>query len=249
MVIVRSRQALHAAVFATALLAHVVSAQTSSPARREATRTELEAQARQADSLGRTQDAFALHTRLRDGDFDVGDRILVQYEGLGLKGRDTLVVTEGRLVRLGYDLGDMSLLGVLRSELGDSISKRVARYYRDEVVHVTPLLRLSVLGAVGRPGVYYLPTDAPLSDLLAQGSRDVNADPENMVIRRGEVVLWAKNDVQSALQDGLTLQQLNLEPGDELLVGARNQRTWVLPLVSTGFSIIGLAVMLFARRR
>ena len=248
MAIVRSRQALTAAVFAIGLLSNLTSAQTPSPARREATRTELEAKAREADSLGRTQEAFALHARLRDGDFDVGDRVLVQYEGLGLRGRDTIVVEEGRMLRLGNQLGDLSLLGVLRSELGDSISKRVARYYRNEVVHVTPLLRLSLGGAITRPGAYYLPTDAPLSDLLAQAGRDANADPDNIVIRRGEIVLWGKDDVQSALQDGMTLQQLNLEPGDELLVGTRRQRTWVLPVVEASLSIIGL-FMVYARRR
>lgn len=248
MAMVRSRHALTAVVFATAILPHLAPAQTPSAARREVNRTELEAQARQADSLGRTQEAFALHTRLRDGDFDVGDRILVRYEGLGLRGMDTLVVEEGRMLRLGNQLGDMSLLGVLRSELTDSVAKRVARYYRNEVVHVTPLLRLSIGGAVTRPGAYYLPTDAPLSDLLAQSGRDGNADPQNIVVRRGEVVVWAKDDVQSALQDGLTLQQLNLEPGDELVVGARNQHAWVLPVVEGGLSIIGLAMM-FVRRR
>src|SRR5262249_35214326 len=127
---------------------------------------------------------------------------------------------------------------------------RVARYFRNEVVHVTPLLRLSVAGPVRTPGFYYLPTDATLSDLLARGGgRDGNADPENIVIRRGDVVLWAKEDVQSALEDGMTLQQLNLAPGDELRVGTRNQRAaWVAPVFQIGLSLLGLALAFSARR-
>ena len=37
------------------------------------------------------------------------------------------------------------------------------------------------------------------------------------IIRRGEQTLWRKEDVQNALGDGLTLEQLNLEPGDEIV--------------------------------
>jgi hypothetical protein len=251
MLIVRSRQSLTATVFAATLLtglARVAEAQTPSATARGASRAELEAKARTADSLGRKQEAFALQARLRDGDFDIGDRVLVLYEGLGLTKRDTLVVQAGRTLRLGDPMGDLNLLGVLRSELSDSVTKRVARYYRNEVVHVTPLLRVSVEGPLLTPGFYYLPNDAPLSDLLVRGGqRSAGADPENIVIRRGEVVLWAKDDVQSALADGLTLQQLNLEPGDELVVGTR-PTNWVMPALQIGLSLVAVAITFLVRR-
>lgn len=185
-------------------------------------RAALIERARAADSLGRRDESFLLHSRLRDGDFEVGDRIIVSFEGLGLQRFDTLVVQAGKIVRLGEPMGDLNVNGLLRFELGDSISARVAKYFKNETVHATPLVRLSISGPVRAPGFYYARRDSPLSDIIMRsGGQDASADMRNIVIKRGSEILWSKEDVMSALDDGLTLDRLNLEPGDEIVVGSR----------------------------
>jgi protein involved in polysaccharide export with SLBB domain len=195
----------------------------------EITRAQLTVRARVADSLGHKDEAFALRTRLRDGDFEVGDRILAKYEGPGLTKDDTLIVQAGRVLRLGEPLGDVSVSGVLRFEVQALITARVDRLYKNEVVHVTPLIRLSISGAVRTPGTYHVRSDVQLSDVIMRnGSVDQTADLRNVTIRRGTQILWASADVQSALSNGLTVEGLNLEPGDEIVVGVRTQNRWLI---------------------
>ena len=201
-------------------------------------RAQLIARARVADSLGRKDEAFLLRTRLREGDFEVGDAIIATFEGLALTRRDSLVVGAGKVIRMLEPMGDMSLVGVLRSEIEDSVNVRVAKYFRNIVVHVTPLLRLSVSGAVRLPGFYQSRPDTPLSDLIMRVGQDQTADLRNVTIKRGERVLWSGPDVQSALSEGFTLDRLELDPGDEIIVGSKTTNHWssivmyVLPALS-----------------
>jgi hypothetical protein len=207
------------------------------------TRQQLMTRARVADSLGHTAESFLLHKRLRDGDFEIGDRINVTYEGIGLTRADSLVVQSGKIVRLGEPLGDLNLNGVLRSEISDSITTRVAQYFKDEVVHVTPLIRVSITGAVRTPGTYYTRADMPLSDVIMRlGGVEQNSDLGNVIIKRGEQIVWGKPDVQTALADGFTVDRLGLEPADEVVVGARSGSHWAL-ILQIGIPILTAVVL------
>jgi protein involved in polysaccharide export with SLBB domain len=179
-----------------------------------------------------------LRTRLQEGDFEVGDRIIASFEGVALTRTDTFVVQTGKIAHLGEPLGDLPVAGVLRFEIADSIAARVGKYYKNEVVHVTPLMRISISGAVRAPGVYYARRDLPITDLITRNAgQDASTDLRNIVIRRGADVLWSKDDVGAAMSDGLTLEQLNLEQGDEIVVGTRSANRWLL------FAQIGVPIM------
>ena len=190
-------------------------------------RVRLEERARTADSLGRHEEAGRIRARLETGDFRVGDRVIVTYEGIRVQPwNDTLVVQSGRVLRLGEPMGELPLTGVLRFELPDSVNARVARFYKTAVVHVTPLLRVSVSGAVRAPGYYYARADTPLSDLITRtAGQDQSTDLGDVTVKRGETLLWAAPEVQSAFRDGLTLEALGLSTGDDVVVGAR-RNTW-----------------------
>ena len=97
-----------------------------------------------------------------------------------------------------------------------------------EVVHATPLVRLSIQGAVARPGYYDIPADVRLSDVVTKaGGTTPNADTKNVVIRRGDEVIWGAKDVQTALTDGLSVDRLNMRAGDEITVGVqRSPFSW-----------------------
>jgi hypothetical protein len=214
------------------------------------TRADLARMAKTADSLGRREEAYGIRTRLREGDFEVGDQILVSYEGLGLKANDSLVVQAGKVLRLGQSMGDLNLTGVLRSEIKDSIEARVARYYRNETVHVTPLLRLSVSGAVKVAGFYYERPDRPLSDLIMRtGGQDQAADLRKVEIKRGDRVFLQREDVVTALADGMTLDQLELEPGDEVVVGTKMSNKWITVLQYTVPITTAILLTFLYRRR
>jgi hypothetical protein len=249
--VVRRRVALTGAL-GVVLLSQRVAAQSPAEKRVNETRTQLMARARVADSLGRREEAFQLRSRLNEGDFDVGDVIIASYEGLGLTGRDSLIVTAGRVLTMKAPLGDLDLHGVLRSEVSDLITLRVAKYFKSEVVRVTPMLRLQVSGAARSPGFYQARPDEPLSDVIMRAGQGPGADMRNVEIKRGDVTVWQRADVQTAFSDGLTVEQLDLQAGDEVVIGADTSITsrpgWTL-MVSIGTTVLSALLVAYLYRR
>lgn len=212
------------------------------------TRAQLDTQARRAEGLHRTEEAFRLRRRLTEGDLAEGDRVIIAYDGPGLQRTDTLVVQVGRALRLSEPMGDLRVRGLLRNEVADSISARVARYFRNNTVHVTPLLRVSVTGAVRAPGFYYVRSDMPLSDVIMRtAGQDQSSDVGNVTIRRGAQTLWSPDDVQTALREGLTVEELTLEPGDEISVGTHSD--WKPKALQYGLPILTAIVFQLLLRR
>jgi hypothetical protein len=201
-------------------------------------RAELEAQAKRAEAKGDKAQAYVVHYRLDHGDFHEGDRIVVKVQGSG-GFSDTLMVRSGNRLQLPQ-MGDFSLDGVLRSEITPAITTYVAKYLRNPVVLANPLVRLGILGSVARPGFYYAPADIPLSDLLmTAGGPTPDADVTKVSVRReGQVILDDANG-RTALQEGMSLDMLNLQAGDEISVGSHRNFNWqvILPTVT---GILGL---------
>lgn len=238
-----------AAVVAGPLPAQMQAGAPADPRKVFATRSELEAAAVQADAQHRTSEAWLLRTRLQKGDFQEGDRIVVTLQGIAAF-NDTLVVRAGKILQFPR-MDDLSLDGVLRSELPGRIAGHLARYLRDTTARVVPLVRLAVLGQVRAPGYYFVPADALLSDVMMRaGGPDGLADFGKIEIRRGSDVMWNANDVRTALADGMSVDRLHLRAGDEIEVGAKRQTNW-LSATQIGVSLMSIAigVIAFATRR
>ncbi|HTE48042.1 MAG TPA: hypothetical protein VK636_22555 [Gemmatimonadaceae bacterium] len=257
MISVRPRRSVFLTLFGLCALTHSVVAQGD--AKTGGTRAQLIARARVADSLGRKEEAFQIKARLANGDFEVGDRVLYLFETVPMQTAggvtqqriaDSLIVQAGKIIRLKPELlGELNVSGFLLSELSDSVAARVAKYFKNATVRVDPLLRISASGAVGRAGVYYIPMDAPLGDLISRtgAGQHPMADMKNVTIKRGESVLYVAADVQSALGDGLTLQQLAIQPGDEVVVGSKSNKPWLV-IVTTGLTIVAILIPILRSR-
>lgn len=223
-------------LFVLAASASICSAQSVSPAgsaRREfESRAELQEQAAAADKEHRTGEAWLLHQRLEKGDFQDGDRIIVQIQGNALAGKspveipETLTVRSGKLLELPR-MSDLPLEGVLRSELQQRLTDHLSQYIREPSVRATPLVRIAVLGYVGRPGYIYTSADQPLSDVLMKaGGPGADADMAHVVIRRGPDVIWNAQDTHTAMADGLSLDRLHIRAGDEIYVPQNRHIQW-----------------------
>lgn len=240
---------------ASATIAVVAPAQTAPQAGRAGiyTRADLEAAAvvaeREAGSdAGKRAEAAALRARLKTGDFSPGDRIVVEIRGEPPV-FDTVVVRTGPTMRLA-GMPDVPLQGVLRSELQDYLSKYVSRYIRDPDVRTESLIRLSVLGQVGRPGFYDFNSDVPLTDaIMAAGGPTGDAAIERSTIRRGTSVVLQKESVRRAAQSGATLDRLGLRPGDEITIGQKRERLNLQTLLGITGAVASLAltILFFAR--
>ena len=220
----------------------------------EATRADLELKlaADRRDSAGgsvedhsrRIAEIVAIQDRLTNGDFAVGDRILLSVAGQQAL-TDTFTVREGQILRLPT-LSDVSLHGVLRSELQPHLYAEISRFLRDPVVRSTSLVRLSILGSVQRPGFYDLPADMLLGKaIMATGGLASNAEISRSTIKRDGQVIWTDKAVASAITRGMTVDQLNLRAGDEIDVGEKSGSflTVGLPVIGAIVGIITVVVL------
>ena len=157
-----------------------------------------------------------LKTRLSRGDFHPGDRFLITIIQDAASRSDTATVRDSLLVSL-VGLPDVSLQGILRSELNEKLSAHVARFLRNSSVRTIVFTRVAILGGVMRPGFYVVPPDQPIGDLLmVAGGSVVDARLNDLQVNRGSSTLISVKESRKALKEGLTLEQLDVQSGDEI---------------------------------
>ncbi|HEX7090806.1 MAG TPA: SLBB domain-containing protein [Longimicrobiales bacterium] len=170
-------------------------------------------------------EASLIRARLEEGDFQVGDRILLVLEGEEQLS-DTFAVAPGPALLLPV-VGEIPLKGVLRSELEDHIREHLTRFYRNPVVRARALIRIEVYGEVTRPGFYVLAPETPVTDLLMRaGGMTREADQRSIRVERGDRTIWGAEALRQAIIEARTLDQLSVRAGDRLVVPRKS--TWSL---------------------
>ena len=212
-----------------------------------ATRQALEARAAHLEQGGRSSDAareaVAIRTRLTRGDFRVGDRILLVVEGEAALS-DTFTVGLGGQLTLPV-IGDVSLEGVLRCELQHYLTRRLAQNLRDPEVRTRAFVRLSIQGAVTRPGYYGVPADALLSDaLMAAGGTTQEANITRLRIERDGTPVWQGKALQRAIAEGRTLDGAGLVAGDQIIVPKRGGTT-AGEVLRFGGALLGIPITIY----
>jgi len=228
--------------------------------RAQATRQELQASLLRTDSIlgspgysSRIRDAkkregVLIRDRLTEGDLQVGDQVILTVQGeqafTGI-----FLVGAGRVLSLP-GTPDIPLRGILRSEAQDYITEQLKRYVRDPSVRVQTLIRMSILGAVGKQGFYQVPADLLVSDaIMLAGGPAGSADPNRTIVRRSGNMLLTQEEVREAIVRGTTLDQLNLRAGDEMVVDAkqvqRRSTISVLTVLSLATTVVYLLTRIF----
>jgi protein involved in polysaccharide export with SLBB domain len=165
-------------------------------------------------------EANGLRARLRDGDFQVGDLIVLAVQGETALS-DTFTVETGPSIQLPT-IGRLSLEGVLRSELDPHLAQELARFIRQPDVTAQTLIRISVTGEVTRPGFYAVPSQLLVTDVLViAGQVTPNADVSKIRIERGNRAVWDSEALGPEIVGGRTLDQLGVRAGDRLVLGRR----------------------------
>jgi hypothetical protein len=187
-----------------------------------------------AAQRGRTQEIAEIRDRLASGDFHVGDRFLINAAGgsdaRSQRGGDTVVVRDSLMISIG-NLPATSLRGVLRSELQGSMERYLGTFYKEVNVHVYPLTRIGISGAVGRPGFYAMDPDKPLSDaIMVAGGPAPTAQFDKISVYRGTTQVLGVKQVSTALREGRTLDEIGLQSGDQVRVADKRPRNWT-PLI------------------
>jgi protein involved in polysaccharide export with SLBB domain len=218
--------------------------------RRQASRAELEQMAKAAEGAAQVapdsktrermiNDATAIRMRLKNGDFVPGDRILIQLLGDSLA-TDTFTVRGDRVLQLP-NLPDISLAGVLDSELKDHLTKEVGKYVKKPEINATSLLRLAMLGSIGHGGFITIPTDQAITDvLMATGGPGPTSDFNKTVVKRAGKVIVSPEEFQEAVRANRTVGDMSLRDGDEIFVPDKKQAQNYLQALQLFSALFGL---------
>lgn len=182
--------------------------------------------------------ADEVRRRLRDGDFRVGDRIVLAIGG-GVTVNDTVTVLEGPSIQV-QSVRAIDLAGVLRAELATKVATEVREIVKEATVSVQPLTRIAVFGAVTTPGFYSVPAETTIDQLitLAGGPTDA-ARPERVRLLRGETVLLRGRDMLAAISQGRTLDGLDTREGDILELERADQGWQMQHTVQLATMLVG----------
>jgi hypothetical protein len=163
-----------------------------------------------------------IERRLTDGDFHPGDVVALQVTGDPRMTNNYIVSPRRSLLVPGIP-GEVSLVGLLRSEVEAHLDSVISRYVRNPTVWAEPLLRIQIFGAVARPGYHIVPVSMPLPDLIMQyaGGPQANADPERGAVYRADEKILPGAALEEAIREARTVDALNLQSGDRIEYGAR----------------------------
>ncbi len=211
------------------------------------TRAQLESEAGTLDRQGHQAQAALIRQRLRDGDFQVGDRIAIVVRGDSTLS-DTASVRAGRVIQL-KNLPPISLAGVLHSELQDYLTKQLSQYLKNPTVQVTPLVQIAVVGNVGHPGFFWVPADLTLTDaIMLAGGPTQTSDLNGTKIKRDNKDRLTDKQVQQAFASGATLDQLDMRAGDQISVPEAGKKDWVRILqVTAALAAVTVALISISR--
>lgn len=108
------------------------------------------------------------------------------------------------------------------------------------------MIRVSIIGGVLKPGFYQIDAGMMLSDaVMSAGGLVAGTEFKRSIVRRGEEKILTGESFAQALQDGRSLDQLNLRAGDVISVGEKPVRnTWAT--VQTIALIPGLILGIYA---
>jgi len=211
-----------------------------------ASRSALLDSAQRIAAAGDTLRAAAIRARVTEGDFQAGERVWMRVDSEPALS-DTFTVTTARTLVLPSPVNhEISLGGVLRSELQSYLVQQLSQYLRSPAVRARALVRVSVQGGVVRPGYYAVPADALVADaLMAAGGTLPTSKPGKMRLERGGHRLLDGKEVAQAVAQGRTFDDLNVQDGDQLVVpkegagmGDNLRFLWVLVSITGG--IVGL---------
>lgn len=168
--------------------------------------------------------AEQVRRRLTDGDFRAGDLVVLQIEG-PVPFNDTLVVTNAITID-ATGVGSISLRGTLRSELLSKVRDEVLQGVRTATVTAAyPLFSVAVFGSVARPGYFAVSDEIKIDQLITlAGGPTAAADPNNLLVRRGDEVVLSSKAVSNAIVQRRAIADLRLAEGDVLEVGERKVR-------------------------
>ena len=172
-----------------------------------------------------------------------GDQVEVRvWPDSSLSGRFT-VDDAGRISLPG--VGEIEVTNIALSELRALLRRRYEQGMRNPVVSLNAFLRVSVLGSVQRPGLFYVEPGSDLFDVLSlAGGFSNDADQNKVRVLRGDKAIALEGTIN--LDHGDNLVTMNMLSGDRIIVPRRRSFNYLL-LLQAGTFIVSVATLLTTR--
>ncbi len=117
-------------------------------------------------------------------------------------------------------VGRVEMAGLTGEQAVEALSAALTDFFNNPEIAVTPLIRVNVLGAVVRPGLYPLdPTFNVFDAIGSAGGPSREADFEEILLVRGGD--YYVIDTRRTLQLGRSLSQIGIQSGDIIVVPDR----------------------------
>lgn len=131
--------------------------------------------------------------------------------------------------------------GLTADALTDTLVERYSTYIKNPMIIVTPMFRVTILGAVKMPGSYWVSGSENVTDLIAMaGGLAEKAVMERTKITRGEKVIVV--NAAQFIRTGKSLQDIGIRSGDIVVVPRSRWPNWselavILSTVALGWSL------------
>lgn len=133
-------------------------------------------------------------------------------------------------------VGRVTVAGLTGADATLALREALSAQFNNPEVSVMPLIRVNVLGAVMRPGLYPLnPTYNVFDAIGAAGGPARDADFEEIgLVRGGEYYVL---DTRETLQLGRSLAQMGIQSGDIIIVPDRPRTLQTAAAVASFFAV------------
>ena len=114
-------------------------------------------------------------------------------------------------------IGMTKITNMTEKELVDSLNKKYATFLRYPNIQIRPLIRVSILGGVFKPGLYWVPAKASFWDVVhiaggttrEDGIKKIRWERDRMIV---------KYDLVPFFESGQSLASMGFKSGDQLWV-------------------------------
>lgn len=146
---------------------------------------------------------------------------------------DTFYVEEDTTIEFPL-IGVIDVSRLTPRDLQDTLKGKYSLYIQNPYVRLKTLIRVSILGEVKKPGIYYInETDEFLDVLALAGGPTDDANLKKAILRRGHYVY--KVDLKEAIETGRKISELGVRSGDIIFIPKKASISWrdVYYIVST----------------